>query len=117
MATLVRAITTDSHLEFSNAQAHGSRLLPLSDRHTTLSDLESAVEMLEHAVEHLVVEQVQSLRAPVQANRDAIAILCQAVHEMVQVERRSPTRSAVARWLSGAALFRANCYQGENCDW
>jgi hypothetical protein len=81
--------------------------LVIKNNRQSQSDLERAAEILAHAVQYLVDEQLLGRRDPVQANRQAVAILCQAGRELEQNERRAPARRSVATWLRGAALLRA----------
>lgn len=78
-----------------------------SERRRRRSDLESASKLLSHAVEYLIAEQLMGRRSPVQANREAVAILCEAGRMIAQQERRKPARSSIAAWLRGASLFRS----------
>jgi hypothetical protein len=85
-----------------------SPLLFITERRRLTSDLEIASGVLSRAVEYLVSEQLNGRRNPVQANREAIAILCEAGRKLSQEERRKPARRSIAAWLQAAALFMAN---------
>ena len=71
------------------------------------SELEIASRLLAHAVNHLVSEQLAGQRSPLAANREAIAILCEAGRNLALVERREPARIVIASWLRGSSLVRA----------
>jgi len=64
--------------------------------------MELAAAMLSHAVAYLLNEQLAGGRSPVQANREAIQILCQAGDMITRTERREPERRLVAAWLRKA---------------
>ena len=71
------------------------------------SELEIASRILSHAVNYLVTEQLAGQRASLPANREAIAILCNAGRGLALAERRDPARRALASWLRGSSLVRA----------
>lgn len=78
----------------------------LDEREGT-SELELASRTLSHAVNYLVNEQLAGHRSSLAANREAIAILCDAGRGLALVERREPARRAIASWLHGSSLVRA----------
>lgn len=69
------------------------------ERRCGISDAVLAATMLSHAVAYLLNEQLAGGRSPVQANREAIQILCQAGDAIARTERREPERRLVAAWL------------------
>jgi len=92
-------------------------LLPFGrERRRGASDLERASEMLSHAVQYLLSEQIKGRRRTVKANREAVALLCAAAQELAQEERRKPARRSIAAWLRGASLVRASRKQADD-DW
>jgi hypothetical protein len=80
---------------------------PWPERRRGRSDLERGSALLSHAVEYLVSEQLAGRRHPIQPNREAIAILCEAGRQIQAEERRKLAKASIASWLRGAALFRA----------
>lgn len=70
------------------------------ERRCGISDIELAAAMLSHAVAYLINEQLAGRRSPIQANRDAIQILCQAGEALALTERREPGRRFIAEWIS-----------------
>ena len=86
---------------------HDAPSLLLIERRQSKSDLMQASEILSHAVDYLVSEQLSGHRTPSQANRQAIAILNDALKEVVEKERRGATRGSIDAWIRNAALFWA----------
>ena len=80
-----------------------SRLFLVPERRSLNSELELAADTLGNAVHYLVTEQRIDRRVSMQANRDAIGILCEAAREIAQQERRSAARKSVASLLKLAA--------------
>lgn len=74
--------------------ATGSAVWDGPERRDGISKLEQGSVTLSHAVQYLVSEQLQGRRSPVQANREAIAILSKACIELGSLERREPARKA-----------------------
>ena len=72
------------------------------ERRCGISDMELAAAMLSHAVAYLIEEQRAGRRLPLQANREAIRLLCQAGDAVACGERREPARQLIAAWLSKA---------------
>ena len=77
------------------------------ERRRGVSEYERAGQMLAHAVDYLVSEQLEGRSTSVLANRKAIALLCDAGRTLEQMERREPARSLIAGWLRKAGLSRA----------
>jgi hypothetical protein len=92
---------------FLTESSRNSRTHSRSQRRRATSDLERASTKLSHAVEYLVAEQLEGRRSPVSANRQAVAILCDAGRKLASEERRRPARGRIREWLRSAALFRA----------
>ena len=93
--------------ELTPGTLHDVPSLLLIERRQSKSDLTQASEMLSHAVDYLVTEQISGRRTPFQANRQAIAILNDALKEVVKKERRGDTRGSIDAWIRNAALFWA----------
>ena len=86
------------------------------ERREGISDLERAAELIEHAIQYLVTEQLRDRRSPVQANHGAIALLCDAAGQIARVERRKSDRSLIAGWLRGGSLVRATQNPADDSD-
>ncbi len=95
-------------LRSANPLATEAPLFLGNDRRRGVSELETASQILAHAVNYLVSEQLAGTRSPVESNREAIALLCAAGRELALEERRRPARRSIAAWLRGAALTRAH---------
>ena len=72
------------------------------ERRCGISDTVLAATMLSHAIDYLLNEQLAGRRSHIQANREAIQILCQAGDAITRTERREPERRLVAAWLRKA---------------
>lgn len=86
----------------------GSAVDVLPERRRQTSDLELASQKLAHAVNYLVLEQLEGRRHSIPANREAIALLCHAGRTLEKVERRGSARASIAAWLRGPSLNRAH---------
>ena len=73
------------------------------DRRALNSELEQASEKLSRTVTYLFFQQLKRDRLPVEAHREAIAILRKAGQELAKAERRSSARKSIARWLQATA--------------
>jgi hypothetical protein len=82
--------------------------LLLVERRKGISNLETAARTLSRAIDYLVSEQLAGRRHPLQANRMAIALLCEAGRGIAKEERRLPARRSLNAWLRDAALFGAD---------
>ena len=74
-------------------------LPPSRDRRRGLSDLSAAAVKVAHAINYLATEQLAGRRDPVQANRKAMAILCDAFEQLAVMERRVPEQRSLLRRL------------------
>ena len=73
-------------------------LQPLFDRRFDVSPMEEAAATLEHAVAYLVTLN-RIKRENVPANRQAVALLCEAAREVAASERREVPREHARGWL------------------
>ena len=90
------------HLERSQQISpleQNSHFPSVSDRRSGTSDLEDAAEILEHAIEHLVSEQMDGQHSPARAHAEAVILLCRALDEVARRERRAPARWSIGTWL------------------
>lgn len=83
-------------LELPLSAAHTSQNLP--DRRNGLSPLEEASNTLQHAVAYLVDLNRNGGRN-VHTNRQAIALLCEALRDVAECERRAAPREHARSWL------------------
>ena len=79
----------------------------LFERRRGVSDMELAAKKLYSATQYLVLEQLEGRRSSPKANRQAIAILCEAGRRLVKSERRQPARQSLHAWLQDEAHFSA----------
>ncbi|WP_263382174.1 hypothetical protein [Granulicella arctica] len=77
----------------------------LFERRRGVSDMELAARKLYSATQYLVLEQLEGRRGSPKANRQAIAILCEAGRRLVKTERRHPARGFLHKWLEDEAHF------------
>jgi len=114
------ACATGSSMKVVIADDRPTRQPPLlafgPERRRGSSDLERASETLAHAVQYLLLQQIEGRRKTIRANREAVAILCAAAQELAHEERRKPARRSIAAWLRGASLVRASRRQADD-DW
>jgi hypothetical protein len=93
--SLQSATTTSEDAQLLSLDRIGS----VGDRRRGTSDPELASMTLMHAVRYLVAEQRAGNCTSVRANRQAVNILCDSANEIVEVERREPTRNKLRSWL------------------
>lgn len=75
------------------------------ERRKGISDLERATEVLEHAIEYLMTEQLETHRSPAQTNCEAITLLCKAVVQIGRLEHRQPARRSITAWLRSMEIL------------
>lgn len=69
------------------------------ERRQGFSKPERALRTLHHAVAHLIDERDSNHQLSVEANREAIALLCQAAQEVTRKDRRDATRRYAISWI------------------
>lgn len=69
------------------------------ERRCGISDMELAAAILSDALSYLSENQLAGRYLSLEANREAIRLLCQAAQEIYHSERRAPARRSIAAWL------------------
>ncbi len=69
------------------------------ERRGGISESELALRTLHRAVAHLIDERDGNQQLLVEANRQAIALLCKAAQEVTRKDRRDATRRYAISWI------------------
>ena len=69
------------------------------ERRQGVSEQEQALRKLHHAVAHLINERDSNQQLFVEANQQAIALLCKAAQDLTRKDRRDATRRYAISWI------------------